>query len=168
MISSRLLVIPFLLQVVCMGVDELYFHHRRKLPRWERIGHPLDTLTVVLCLGLVLVVPPSPASLSVYLILCVFSCLFVTKDEWVHHKFCSAGEQWMHALQFILHSLVLLCAGLLWPTLHEQTLNFIYYEGFERTFFKVNLGLTFLFGFYQLIYWNFLWRPAPAGISANK
>lgn len=159
MISSRLLVIPFLLQVVCMGVDELYFHHRRKLPRWERIGHPLDTLTVLLCLGWAVLLPPSTTTLSVYLSLCVFSCLFVTKDEWVHHKHCSAGEQWMHALQFVLHSLVLLCAGLLWPALHAQTLAFIHYEGFERTFFWGNLGLTFLFGLYQLIYWNFLWRP---------
>ncbi len=145
-----------------MGVDELYFHHRRKLTRWERIGHPLDTLTVLLCLVWLLLVPPSSTALSVYIGLCIFSGVFVTKDEWVHHKYCSAGEHWMHALQFVLHSWVLICAGLLWPALHAQTLTFIAYGGFERTFFMGNLGLTFLFGLYQLIYWNFLWRPASA------
>ncbi len=163
MISSRLLVIPFLLQVICMGVDELYYHHQRKLPRWERIGHLLDTLAVLVCLGWILVVPPSSMSVSVYLGLSITSCLLVTKDEWVHHKYCSAGEQWMHSLQFVLHSLVLISAGLVWPALHEQTLTFVRYEGFEPTFFKANLGLTFFFGVYQLIYWNFLWRPAPTG-----
>jgi hypothetical protein len=162
MINARLLVIPFLLQVLCMGVDELYFHHRRKLMRWERIGHPLDTLSVLLCLFWVWVIPPSSTTVSVYVGLCIFSSLFVTKDEWVHHKYCSAGEHWMHALQFVLHSLVLICTGLLWPALHDQTLTFIAYEGFERAFFIGNLGLTFLFGLYQLIYWNFLWRPASA------
>jgi len=28
-----------------MGVDEFYFHRRRGLPRWERLAHPLDTMT---------------------------------------------------------------------------------------------------------------------------
>ena len=162
MISSRLLVIPFVLQVLCMGVDELYYHHQRKLPRWERIGHPLDTLTVLVCLGWLSFVPPSSSALNIYLGLCFFSCLFVTKDEWVHHQYCSAGEHWMHALQFVLHSIVLACAGLLWPALHGQTLTFLHYEGFERIFFIGNLGLTIWFGLYQLIYWNFLCRPAPA------
>jgi hypothetical protein len=161
MLSSRYLIIPFIIQVTCMGVDELYFHHQRKLPRWERLGHPLDTLTVLLCFGWVLFVPLSSTALAIYVGLSVFSCLFVTKDEWVHQRYCSAGEHWMHALQFGLHPLVLLSAGLLWPALHQQSFAFIRYEGFERTFYVGNLWLTGLFGLYQLLYWNFLWRPAP-------
>lgn len=164
MLSSRLLVVPFLLQVICMGVDELYFHHQRKLPRWERIGHPLDTLTVLLCFGWILWFPPDVFAISVYIGLSLFSCLFVTKDEWVHYKYCSAGEQWMHAVQFVFHTLVLLSAGLLWPVLHLQSSEWIAYEGFERTFFLGNVVLTFGFGLYQLLYWNFIWRPA----SENK
>jgi hypothetical protein len=160
MLNTRYLVIPFLAQIVCMGVDELYFHQQRKLPRWERIGHPLDTLTVLWCLGWVWWVPPSSSAVAIYLGLSLFSCLFVTKDEWVHHRQCSAGEHWLHALQFVLHPMVLLAAGLLWPALHQQSWAFLEYEGFERRFFVANLWLTGLFGLYQLIYWNFLWRPA--------
>lgn len=162
MLSSRYLIVPFVLQVICMGGDELYFHQRRELPRWERIGHPLDTLTVLLCLGWVWLVSPSANAVFTYLGLALFSCLFVTKDEFVHYKYCSAGEHWMHALQFIFHTLVLLCVGLLWPALHQQSLPLIRYEGFERAFFIGNFALTFGFGLYQLIYWNFLWRPASA------
>jgi putative flippase GtrA len=143
-----------------MSVDELYFHWQRELPRWERIGHPLDTLTVLLCLGWVWFVPPSSTAVSIYLGLAFFSCVFVTKDEWVHHKYCSAGEHWIHALQFVFHTLVLLSVGLLWPALHQQTIAWLHYEGFERALFLSNLGLTFGFGLYQLIYWNFVWRPA--------
>lgn len=162
MLSSRILIVPFILQVMCMGVDELFFHHQRKLPRWERIGHPLDTLTVLLCFAWILGVPPSDFAISIYIGLSLFSCLFVTKDEWVHHTYCSAGEQWMHALQFIFHTLVLLCAGLLWPAIHRHSSTWVEYVGFERTFFIGNFFLTFGFGLYQLIYWNFIWRPASA------
>ena len=164
MFSARYLMVPFALQVICMGVDELYYHRQRTLPRWERLGHPLDTLTVLLCFGWVLWFPPSSTAVSIYLGLALFSCLFVTKDEWVHHKYCSAGEHWMHALQFVFHTLVLLSVGLLWPALHQQTLPLIQYEGFERTFFLGNLALTMGFGLYQIIYWNLLWRP----VSTDK
>ncbi|HEX4950489.1 MAG TPA: hypothetical protein VFZ34_27735 [Blastocatellia bacterium] len=143
-----------------MGVDELYYHHRRRLPRWERIGHPLDTATVVLCYAWILWVAPTSTTVSIYLGLSLFSCFFVTKDEWVHHQCCAAGEHWLHAVQFILHPLTLLGAGLLWPALHQQTLSFLSYEGFERTFFLGNFWLTLLFGGYQFVYWNILWRPA--------
>lgn len=168
MISSRLLVAPFILQVLCMSVDELYYHHRRTLPRWERLGHPLDTLTVVACFGWILMVPPSSQAISIYIGLALFSCLFVTKDEWVHFKYCSPGEHWMHALQFVFHTLVLLCAGMLWPAIHHQPSLFIAYEGFERMFFLGNLALTIIFGLYQFFYWNFLWRPASASKEVTK
>ena len=161
MISSRLLLIPFLFQVVFMGVDELYFHHKRQLPRWERLGHPLDTFIVLLCFGWIVWVVPSTTTILIYIGLSLFSCLFVTKDEWVHYKYCSAGEQWLHAVQFVFHTLVLLSAGLLWPALHQLPSTWIQYEGFERMFLLGNIGLTALFGAYQLIYWNLLWRPAP-------
>src|SRR5690606_12706734 len=70
------------LQALAMVVDEGWFHRRRGLPRWERIGHPLDTLTIALCLAWLLCVPPSEsAALPGYLVLAIGSTLFVTKDE---------------------------------------------------------------------------------------
>jgi hypothetical protein len=155
--NSLILFIPFPLQMVCMAVDEIHFHRRRGLPRWERLGHPLDTLTVLACFVWLLTAAPSAFSLSVYVGLSVFSCLFVTKDEPTHSKYCSSGEHWLHAMLFILHPLVLLSAGLLGPAWRKQPLSFIHYAGFEREFLLANTLLTFAFGLYQLIYWNFLW-----------
>ena len=47
------------LQGLAMLVDELLFHRRRGLPRWERIGHPIDTLSVLACYGVSLWLPPT-------------------------------------------------------------------------------------------------------------
>lgn len=167
-ISSYFLLIPFAVQALCMAVDEFYFHWRRKLPRWERLGHPLDTLTVVIGLGWLLCVPPSGAALAVYAGLALFSSLFVTKDEFVHREVCSAGEQWLHSMLFVWHPLVLLCAGLLWPAWHGETLSFIRYVGFERQFFLGNALLTGGFGLYQYVFWNLLWPRLSASFSVNS
>src|SRR5215471_11294112 len=110
MLNSSFLLIPFVLQVLCMVADEVYFHRRRELPLWERLGHPLDTLTVLACFMWLLAAAPSILSLRVYVGLSVFSCLFVTKDELVHSKHCCPSEHWLHALLFSLHPLVLLSA----------------------------------------------------------
>jgi len=143
-----------------MVVDEAYFHRRRGLPRWERLGHPLDTLTVLICFVWVLAVPPGSFSVNVFAGLSILSCLFVTKDERVHSRYCRPEEHWLHALLFSLHPLILLSAGLLWPALHHQSLSFIRYTGFEHRFMQGNTFLTLAFGLYQLIYWNFFGRSA--------
>ncbi len=160
MMTSRYLLIPFALQMLCMAFDEFYFHWRRTLPRWERLGHPLDTLTVLICWLFILFVEPRPTTITIYVALAVFSCLFVTKDEWVHTEVCEATENWLHALLFVLHPLMLLGGGLLWAGLHSTTSgsNLIQYEGFERAFFIGNTVLTLVFGMYQFIYWNWLWK----------
>jgi hypothetical protein len=85
--NSLILLTPFTLQMICMAVDEIHFHRRRGLPRWERLGHPLDTLTVLACFVWLLTAAPSAFSLSVYVGLSAFSCLFVTKDEPTHSKY---------------------------------------------------------------------------------
>jgi hypothetical protein len=167
MLNSLFLLIPFPLHVLCMAVDEFCFHRRRGLPRWERLGHPLDTLTVLACFVWLLSAAPSALSLGVYVGLSVFSCLFVTKDEPAHSKHCLPNEQWLHALFFILHPLVLLSAGLLWPALRRQPLSFIRYTGFERKFLLGNTLLTLTFGLYQLVYWNFIWQPATSQKQAG-
>ncbi len=142
-----LLFLPFVLQALAMGVDEGHFHRRRGLPRWERIGHPLDTLTVVLAYAWAIAQPPTRGALAGYVALAGFSCLFVTKDEPVHRRCCSAGEMWLHAVQFVLHPIVFLAFGLLWL-------------GGHRALLAGPLAATALFGLYQLVYWSYVWKPA--------
>jgi len=165
MVNSLLLFIPVALQMFCMVVDEIYFHWERGLPRWERVGHPLDTLTVLACYVWLLAVPASAFSLRIYIGLSVFSCLFVTKDALVHSTHCRPYEHWLHAILLSVHPLVLLSAGLLWPVWHQQTLSFIRYHGFERKFLLGSTLLTLAFGIYQLIYWNFI---CPSPISQKQ
>jgi hypothetical protein len=173
MIASRYLLLPFAAQMLCMLFDEFYFHWRRKLPRWERLGHPLDTLSVLLCWGVIYFLPPTANAIILYAGLSVFSCLFVTKDEWVHKEHCPAGEHWLHALLFVLHPLLMLSAALLWPAIHAENAaglakGWIRYEGFEGTFFAGNSLLTLLFGFYQLVYWNVLWKAKSSIMKSIK
>jgi 2-polyprenyl-6-hydroxyphenyl methylase / 3-demethylubiquinone-9 3-methyltransferase len=148
--------IPILLQGVVMVVDEGWFHRARGLPRWERIGHPLDTLTLAICLAwLVATVPASPVALPVYVGLAIVSTLFVTKDEAVHAKLCGAGEQWLHAVLFVLHPIVLAAFGYLWWTGAVGLL-------------VGQLGLTIAFMAYQIIYWNLERREPGAAPRVNN
>lgn len=134
--------IPIVLQGVAMVIDEGWFHRARGLPRWERIGHPLDTLTLVACLVWLLATDPlSNVGLPGYVALAVFSTLFVTKDEGVHARLCTGGEQWLHAVLFVLHPIVLAALGYLW------------WLG-EGGLLVGQLGLTVAFMMYQVIYWN--------------
>lgn len=157
MISSYYLLLPFIAQAICIGVDEL-FHHRRGLPRWERIGHPLDTLTVLACYAVVLLAPPGGIASWMYALLACFSSLFVTKDEPVHLRYCGPVEQWLHAVLFSLHPVVLISLALLWPGRDGGTFPFIRYEGFERSFLIAGSVMTAGFAAYQLLYWNILWK----------
>ncbi len=130
------------------------------MPRWERVGHGLDTMSVFACLSWVLYVPPNPRNVVVYAALAVFSCLFVTKDEIVHHRHCGAGEHWLHACLFVLHPIVLASAGLLWPAAHGYApggAGWIRVHGFERAFLAFGCASTLLFAAYQFVYWNLLW-----------
>ena len=131
------------LQALVMLVDEGYFHRRRGLPRWERLGHPLDTLSVAVCYGwLSLASPTRTSSLWVYAGLAAFSCLFVTKDEVVHARVCTRAECWLHAVLFLLHPVVL--AGFAYAWLHGDV-----------WLVRIQLALTLGLGAYQVVYWNF-------------
>jgi hypothetical protein len=141
---TSLALIPFGLQAIVMLVDELHFHRLRGLPRWERIGHPLDTASVLACYALLLLTPPSAGMLALYVGLAAFSCLLVTKDELVHARYCSPSEHWLHALLFVLHPIVLGTMAALW------------FSG-ARTLIGVQTALTLAFGCYQFAYWNFPW-----------
>jgi 2-polyprenyl-6-hydroxyphenyl methylase/3-demethylubiquinone-9 3-methyltransferase len=158
-----LCLIPIVLQGIVMVVDEGWFHRARGLPRWERIGHPLDTLTLVVCLGWLIAVPragSTGATLPIYIALAAFSTLFVTKDEAVHARTCSAGEHWLHALLFVLHPIVLAAFAYLW-----------WLDATEFLVGQFGVGLAFMV--YQTLYWNFGWNPwrvesdAPRGQINN-
>ena len=141
-----LLALPLGIQGVAMFFDELHFHRRRGLPPWERIGHPLDTATVLACFAIAVLAPPTTGWLASYVALAAFSCLFVTKDEPIHAKRCSPGEHWLHAVLFVMHPIVLAAVALLWI------------RGL-RVLVLAQAALTLAFGTYQLLYWNVTWRP---------
>lgn len=161
-----ILFIPFLVQGLAIFFDEFYFHLKRGLPKWERIGHPLDTLSVVACLLYAILAPYSYLGCFGYAALATFSTLFVTKDEWVHNKHCDATEQWLHALLFVNHPIALISAGLMWakigqsnslPTSNWATSWFDSSPLFSP-FLTIQFILMALFFFYQIIYWNLLWK----------
>ena len=136
-------ILPFALQGLIMGVDEFVCHHRREVRRWERIGHPLDTLTFLAALG-ALFVSDRP---GVFVALAVFSCLFITKDEWEHRSLSGGFENWLHAVLFILHPVVLGWAG--WLRFTDSP-DFGFAVG-------TTFGLAAAFFVYQVVYWNW-WR----------
>jgi hypothetical protein len=143
-----LIFIPFIVQAIVIGLDEYI---------WERIGHPLDTLSVIACLFFVLLVPYEPSLIKYYVAVAVFSCLLITKDEFVHKHHCPAAEQWLHALLFVNHSVLLTAMGLMWPKLSGV-------DGFAwlppadilHPFLWIQVGFVTLFCLYQIVYWNFI------------
>jgi hypothetical protein len=152
--TTAFALIVFSLQAVLMVVDEVHFHRSRGLPKWERIGHPVDTLSVFICFALALFFDPTRTALFVYVALAVFSCLLVTKDEGVHAQHCSPMEHWLHSLLFILHPLVLIGAGLLWFSGHHLPL----------IIGACSIGS---FGVYQALYWNLL-APPLRSVQSNR
>ncbi len=137
-----LLLVPFFLQGLAMFADEFYFHRQRGLPLWERVGHPLDSLTVLVCYLFIALQAPTALNMNIYIGLCAFSCVFITKDEFIHTEKCSAEENWLHSILFILHPLTFLSAGLIWK------------ENLNAGFLVFQPALIFIFMMYQIIYWS--------------
>ncbi len=143
-----LLLTPPLVQALAMVLDEWVCHKGRGLGRWERLGHPLDTLSAAACYAWLIARPPgAPNALVVYTGLAALSCLFITKDEFVHVKVCDARESWLHAVLFVLHPVVFLAFGILWISEHAG-------------FIVVQLAITLAFAFYQFVYWSIWWKPS--------
>jgi hypothetical protein len=174
MLSSIYLFIPIILQSLIVGFDEVYFHNRRELPRQEQLGHAMDTLTVLVCFSLALLVPPTTHSVLVYTALSIFSCLFIIKDEFGWHTPCGQGERVSHALAFMLHPIVFISVGLLWPSLHPsgEVTNFappllalIRYNGNERYLVTGNAVLLTLFTFYEVAPRDLIWRNVGKQIN---
>lgn len=137
-----LLLIPFVLQGIAMFFDEFYFHRKRGLPMWERVGHPLDTISVLSCYLVIYFLPFTELNLNIYIGLCAFSCLLITKDEFVHTQLCDAAENWLHAVLFVLHPLTFIAAGIMWK--ENLFPSFIFMQPFVISVFLI----------YQIVYWS--------------
>lgn len=161
-----LAIVPFFLQACAMLFDEGYFHIRRGLPKWERIGHPIDTFSVLICMGFVLFVPFSKTMLWAYIVLASFSSLLVTKDEFVHKKHCPAAENWLHAVLFTLHPITLTIAGFIWPVVQNVEVTPWIARWLDQPealafFLKGQFATMTIFLIYQIVFWNFLWKKNP-------
>jgi uncharacterized membrane protein len=126
-------------------------------------------LTVLLCLLFPLFVPFYPSTLTLYILLATFSTLFVTKDEFVHKEVCSAEEQWLHALLFILHPITLIAIGLIWPAVTGGTsLIALPSPDSLSLFVQLQLGAMTFFFLYQIIFWNFIWDRLTTRSTTNS
>jgi 2-polyprenyl-6-hydroxyphenyl methylase / 3-demethylubiquinone-9 3-methyltransferase len=144
-----LAIVPLALQALAMFFDEFYFHRRRGLPQWERIGHPLDTLGVLAALSLPVFFNFSTLALVAYIVLAFLSSLMVTKDEFVHNKECEAAEQWLHSVLFVLHPMVFLSIAFFWNLKSDYPVL--------NQFIMGQFVLTICFMLYQIVYWNFIY-----------
>ena len=111
---SALIVAPIVVQACAALLDEWFFHRRRVLGTWERVGHPLDTLLVIIPLSLAVCCEFSERVFIFYSILALLSCLLVLKDEYIHHSCCGWQEQLLHAIMFQCHPLVFVSMGFAW------------------------------------------------------
>jgi hypothetical protein len=106
--------------------------------------------------------PATGAGLTVYLCAASFSCLFITKDEWIHVRHCTGGEMWLHAFLFVMHPVLLAIAGA-WRFIPPAAFP-AGFPGSGHDFFGAFLigqaAVTAVFLLYQLLYWNGPWKPA--------
>lgn len=133
----------WIIQGFLMTVDEFYFHHKRGLKKWERVGHPIDTFLFLLCFVYTLTFPPS--ELLGFGILSILSTLIITKDEFIHTEECEGTENFLHAFLFILHPLALMGLFFAWKLQLNQII-------------MIQTGIIGSFMLYQIIFWNFIKR----------
>jgi hypothetical protein len=112
------------------------------------------------CIGWTLVETPTRSAAGVYAALAIVSCLFVTKDEFVHARRCTAGEHWLHAVLFLVHPLILASVALLWVAGHPAAGTI--WESLPDSATAVRIlrwqfAATSAFGIYQAAYWNLPW-----------
>ena len=160
---------PYFVQALALAVDEFHCHMRRGLPRWERFGHPLDTLSVLVVTAVAYFSIFSSTNLVVFVGLAIFSCLFVTKDEWVHSSECDAFEQWLHSILFMCHPLTFVATFFFW-VVRDRPAQLGFAEQ-DSLLAAMILGgqVVMLFAFlsYQVIYWNVL-RPKASHASGRS
>jgi hypothetical protein len=164
-----LALIPYFVQALALVVDEFHCHMRRGLPRWERLGHPLDTLSVLLVNAFAFIWAFSSTNLFLFILLSLFSCLFVTKDEWVHSSECDAFEHWLHSVLFVCHPLTFVSSGFFWVA--RDNPGVLGLTDQESAWAAMILGgqvvVLGVFLLYQVTYWNFL-RPKVCFASGKS
>lgn len=132
-----------LIQGLLIATDEFYFHWKRNLPRWERIGHPIDSFLFALPLGILVFTTPTPQMDLIYVVLSAISCLSITKDEWIHQQQrINSFESWLHAVLFILHPVILFSAYFLSDS--------------KPWFLKLFFMVVLVFGIHQFFFWNLI------------
>lgn len=156
-----LLGFPIFSQGLLLVIDEVFFHRKRGLPLWEKISHPIDTLSVLTVTLFCIITSPSTLSFEIiFFALSFASCCLVTKDEWVHSKLCTPGENWIHAALFILHPLVFCSLYLIWKS--KSSIGSIFSSSFLE---QIALGQVLLEPFaglliftltIQIVYWNLI------------
>ena len=168
-VMKYLLLLPLVAQGLASLVDEFYFHFARGLPRWEHLGHPLDTFTVlapILWQGFSL---PSQGNPTVYIVAAAFSCLFVIKDEFVHADVYAPAKH-VHAVPFIVYSLVFATLALLWPLYHAPAGAIVWLEQVRglASALPVQAAILTLYMFYQAVYWNLIWKAPVTEFEARQ
>lgn len=161
---------PFLIQALALVVDEFHCHYKRSLPRWERIGHPLDTLTVLVAMSLPVFSVFGEGTLLAFIIAGLASCFFVTKDEWIHSQECSGFEHWLHAVLFVCHPMTFVSAAFFWLLRDRPTLLSGREEGAALASLVLNGQFLLLSGFlsYQVVYWNFFRKRASVASAESS
>lgn len=161
-LALALVIAPFLLQGIAISFDEFYFHHKRGLGWWERLGHPFDTISILICYSFILNSPPNYQNILIFISLSVFSSLLITKDEFVHNAECGPTEQWLHSILFIIHPVTLIVLGLMWTNTFQLGLN-------EMSLFNMFIKGQFIFIIaflsYQILYWSIPWKKISLALK---
>lgn len=126
-----------------MFFDEFYYHHKRRLGKWESIGHPIDSFFFLICFGFCALFQISDFHFYIFIALSIISTLIITKDEWVHSEQSYPTENWLHSILFIIHPVALGALYFAWK------FNF-------KTVIQVQAFIIAVFMLYQIIYWNFM------------
>jgi hypothetical protein len=129
----------WIIQGILMFFDEFRFHHQRGLKKWERIGHPIDSLFFLAPF----IYTQFFVNTYVFVGLCIVSCLIITKDEFVHSEECVGSEQWLHSVLFVFHPVALFGLWIAWQN------NF-------NAIIQIQAAIIAVFMLYQIIYWNFI------------
>jgi len=169
-VMKYLLLLPLVAQGLASLVDEFNFHFARGLPRWEHLGDPLDTFTVlapILWQGFSL---PSQGNLTVYIVAAAFSCLFVIKDEFVHADVNAPAENVNDALLFVMYPLAFAALALLWPLYHAPAGAIVWLEQFRdlESALPIQSSILTLYMIYQAVYWNLIWKAPVTEFEARR
>ncbi|RHX93798.1 hypothetical protein DLM76_12420 [Leptospira yasudae] len=149
---------PFFFGLVLAAIDEFYFHWKRGLPTWERIGHSIDIVFTIIPYSILIFFEYDQTNLLVYVIFALISCMTVVKDVWVHNRECEASEEFIHGLMSMLHPILLLIPALLWPSFHGGQSSILLSK--DATMFKFFFTAIYIGSFvwlaYNFIFWNMI------------